>query len=52
MLAPRWCPRGITKTQKMQFAKDASKRVGQEKKEEEWEYWFNNVRAMTKPKEM
>jgi hypothetical protein len=26
--------------------------LAKKKKEEEWEYWFNNVRAMTKPKEM
>jgi hypothetical protein len=30
--APRWCLRGITKTQKTQNAKDVSKRVGREKK--------------------
>jgi hypothetical protein len=30
--APRWCPRGITKTQKMHIAKDASKSVGREKR--------------------
>jgi hypothetical protein len=29
--APRWCPRGITKT-KTQIAKAVSKRVGQEKR--------------------
>jgi hypothetical protein len=32
MPAARRCPRGITKTKKMQIAKDASKRVGQEKR--------------------
>jgi hypothetical protein len=34
----------------MQIAKDASKRVGQEKKEE-WDYWFHHLRPMTKPKQ-
>jgi hypothetical protein len=30
--APRWSARGITKTQKTQIAKDASKGVGREKR--------------------
>jgi hypothetical protein len=29
---PRWCPRGITKTKKIEIAKDVSKRVGREKR--------------------
>jgi hypothetical protein len=50
--APRWCPRGITKTQKTHIAKYASKRVGREKKvEEERDYWFNRLRPMTKLKQ-
>jgi hypothetical protein len=42
-LAPRWCPRGITKTQKTQIVKDVSKRVGRQKEEEERDYWFNRL---------
>jgi hypothetical protein len=36
-------PKGYYQDTKMQIAKDASKRVGREKKEEEWDYWFNHL---------
>jgi hypothetical protein len=47
--APRWCPRGITKTQKFWLQKLWQKELA-EKKEEDRDYWFNRSRLMTKPK--
>jgi hypothetical protein len=47
--APRWCPRGITKTQKCRLQNMRQRELA-EKKEEERDYWFNRLRPMTKPK--
>jgi hypothetical protein len=48
-LAPRWCLRGITKTQKHRLQKLRRKELA-EKKEEDRDYWFNHSRSMTKLK--
>jgi hypothetical protein len=48
--ALRWCPRGITKTQKCQLQKLQRKEFAEKKEEEDWDYWFNHSRPMTKPK--
>jgi hypothetical protein len=45
-------PKGYYQDTKTQIAKDALKRVGREKEEEERDYWFNRLRPMTKPKQM
>jgi hypothetical protein len=44
-------PKGYYQDTKTQIAKDASKRVGWEKEEEEQDYWFNHLRLMTKLKQ-
>jgi hypothetical protein len=44
-------PKGYYQDTKMQITKDAPKRVGWEKEEEEQEYWFNHLWPMTKPKQ-
>jgi hypothetical protein len=50
-LAPRWYPRGITKTQKCRLQKMRQRELAKKKEEEEWDYWFNHLRPMTKPKQ-
>jgi hypothetical protein len=40
--APRWCQRGITKTQKCRLQKTCQRELA-EKKEEERDYWFNSL---------
>jgi hypothetical protein len=49
--APRWCPKGITKTQKHRLQKMRQRELAEKKKEEERDYWFNHLRPMTKPKQ-
>jgi hypothetical protein len=44
-------PKGYYQDTKTQIAKDASKRVGREKEEEERDNWFNRLRPMTKLKQ-
>jgi hypothetical protein len=44
-------PKGYYQDTKMQIAKDASMRVGQEKREGERDYRFNRLRPMTKTKQ-
>jgi hypothetical protein len=41
--APRWCPRGITKTQKHKLQKMHQKELVKKKEEEERDYWFNHL---------
>jgi hypothetical protein len=50
--APRWCPRGMTKTQKHRLQKMCQRELAKKKEEEEREYWFNRLRPMTLPKQM
>jgi hypothetical protein len=52
MPAPRWCPRGITKTEKHKLQKMCQGELAEKKEEEEWDYWFNCLWPMTKPKQM
>jgi hypothetical protein len=51
MPAPRWCPRGITKTQKRGLQKMRQRELAEKKEEEERDYLFNRLRPMTKPKQ-
>jgi hypothetical protein len=41
--APRWCPRGITKTQKHILQRMRQRELAEKKEEEERDYWFNMV---------
>jgi hypothetical protein len=50
-LAPRLCPRGITRTQKWRLQKMHQRELVEKKEEEEWDYWFNRLQPMTKPKQ-
>jgi hypothetical protein len=49
--APRWCPRGINKTQKHKLQKMCQRELAEKKKEEERDYWCNRLRPMSKPKQ-
>jgi hypothetical protein len=49
--APRWCLRGITKTQKHRLQKMRPRELAKKKEEEERDYWFNRLWPMTKPKQ-
>jgi hypothetical protein len=49
--APRWCPRGITKTQKRRLQKIHQRELEEKKEGEEQDYWFKSIRPMTKPKQ-
>jgi hypothetical protein len=49
-LAPRWCPRGITKAQKCGLQKMHQRELADKKEEEEQDYWFNHLQPMTRPK--
>jgi hypothetical protein len=49
--APRWCPRGITKTQKHRLQKMRQRWLAEKKEEEERDYSFNHLRPMTKLKQ-
>jgi hypothetical protein len=51
-LAPWWCPRGITKTQKCRMQKMRQRELAEKKEEEEQDYWFNCLWPMTEPKQM
>jgi hypothetical protein len=42
--APRWCPRGITKTQKHRLQQMHQRELDEKKEEEEQDYWFNRLR--------
>jgi hypothetical protein len=50
--APRWCPRGITKTQKRRLQKMRQRELAKKKEEEERDYWFIHLWLMTKLKQM
>jgi hypothetical protein len=50
-LAPWWCPRGITKTQKHRLQKMRQRELAEEKEEQERDYCFNSLWPMTKPKQ-
>jgi hypothetical protein len=47
-----WCLWGITKTQKHRLQKMLQRELADKKEEEVWDYWFNRLRPMTKPKKM
>jgi hypothetical protein len=49
---PRWCRRGITKTQKCRLQMMRQRELAEKKEEEERDYWFNHLQPMTKPKQM
>jgi hypothetical protein len=49
--APRWFPRGITRTQKCRLKKMCQRELAEKKEEEERDYWFNHLRTMTKLKQ-
>jgi hypothetical protein len=49
--APRWCPRGITKTQKCRLQKMCQRELAETKEEEVWDNWFNRLWHVTKPKQ-
>jgi hypothetical protein len=49
--APRWCPRGITKTQKHRLQNMRQRELAKKKEDEERDYWFNRVWPMTKLKQ-
>ena len=40
----RWCPRGITKTQKRRLQQMRQRELDEKKEEEEHDYWFNRLR--------
>jgi hypothetical protein len=46
--APRWCLRGITKTQKRRLQKMCPRELAEKKEEEEQDYWFNRLQPMTR----
>jgi hypothetical protein len=48
---PRWCPRGITKTQKCRSQKMRQRELADKKEEKERDYWFNRLRLVTTPKQ-
>jgi hypothetical protein len=50
-MAPRWCPRGITKTQKRRLQKMHQRELAEKKEEEERDYWFNRLQPMTRLKQ-
>jgi hypothetical protein len=47
-LAPQWCLRGITKTQKRRQQKMCQRELAEKKEEEERDYWFHHLRPMTR----
>jgi hypothetical protein len=49
--APRWCPKGITKTQKRKLQMMHQRELAEKKEEEEGDYWFHCLWPMTKPKQ-
>jgi hypothetical protein len=49
--APRWCPRGITRTQRRKLQKMHQKELAEKKEEEQRDYWFNHLQPMTKVKQ-
>jgi hypothetical protein len=51
MPAQRWCPWGITKTQKCRMQKMRQRELAKKKEEDERDYWFNHLQPMTKPKQ-
>jgi hypothetical protein len=46
--APRWCPGGITKTQKCRLQKMRQRELAEKKEEEERDNCFNHLRPMSK----
>jgi hypothetical protein len=50
--APRWCPRGIIKTQKHRLQKMRQRGLAEKEEEEERVYWFNRLRPMSKLKQI
>jgi hypothetical protein len=50
-LAPRWCPRGITKTQRCRLQWMHQRELAKKREEEQRDLWFNRIRLMTKVKQ-
>jgi hypothetical protein len=50
-MAPRWCPRGITKTQKRRLQKMHQRELAEKKKQQPPDYWFNRLQPMTRLKQ-
>jgi hypothetical protein len=50
-LAPRWCPRCITKIEKCRSPKMHQRELAEKKEEEERDNWFNHLQPMTEPKQ-
>jgi hypothetical protein len=46
---PRWCPSGITKTQRHMLLKMRQRELAEKRMEEERDVWFARARPMTKP---
>jgi hypothetical protein len=49
--APRWCPRGITKTKRCRLQKIHQRELAEKREEEQQDLWFNRIRPMTKVKQ-
>jgi hypothetical protein len=49
--APRWCPRGISKTQRRRLQKLRQKELAEKREEEECDRWFDHARPMTRVKQ-
>jgi hypothetical protein len=47
---PKWCPSGISKTQRRRLQKMRQQEIAEKRMEEEWDAWFEKARPMTKPK--
>jgi hypothetical protein len=41
--APRWCPTGITKTQKCRLQKMCQRGLVEKQEEEDQDYWLNHL---------
>jgi hypothetical protein len=46
---PRWCPAGLTKTQRRRLQKVRKKEINEEGKERACDEWFNKAHSMAKP---
>lgn len=45
---PRWCPAGLTKTQRRRLLKLHKKQIDEEKRKKACDEWFNRARPMTR----
>jgi hypothetical protein len=48
---PRWCPGGLSKTQRWRLQKMRQTEIEEKQREEECDLWFNQVRPMVKVKQ-